>query len=65
MAGQMQGAVRQSLGQALRQAFELPRDMPSQLLTVLAQLDHAALERENKRNEGSRERPGVRGNDSK
>jgi hypothetical protein len=52
MAGQMQGAVRQNLGQTLRQAFELPRDMPHQL-TVLEQLDHDAPERENKRDEGS------------
>jgi hypothetical protein len=47
MAGPRQGAVRQNLGP--RQAFELPRDMPNQLLTVLEQLDHAAPENENKR----------------
>jgi hypothetical protein len=53
MAGQTQGAVRESVGRTLRQAFELPRDLPDQLLTVLAQLDDAAAERENKRDERS------------
>jgi hypothetical protein len=53
MAGQTQGAVRESVGQTLRQVFELPRDLPDQLLTVLAQLEAAAAERKNKRDEGS------------
>jgi hypothetical protein len=55
MARQMKGAVR-SLGQALERTFELPSDTPHQLLAVLDQLDRAAAESENKRDEGSEKR---------